>query len=243
MLSCFAMLSHFSRVRPHRRQPTRLPRPWDSPGKNTGVGCYFLLQCMKVKSESEVAQSCPTLSDPMDCSLIGSSVHGIFQARVLEWGAIAFFEVALVMSNSLWSHGLCPPNSSVHGILQVRILQASGLPFPPPRNLSDPGIEPESLTSPALAGGFFSTSAAWEVQSYHGGGGLVAESFPTLVTPGTIACQAPLSMGFSMNKNTGVGCHFLLQGIFQTQGSKILHGKRILYRLSYEGYHMTQQFH
>ena len=78
-------------VRPHRRQPTRLPRPWDSPGKNTGVGCHFLLQCMKVKSESEVAQSCPTLSDPiMDCSLPGSSIHGSFQARVLEWGAIAF---------------------------------------------------------------------------------------------------------------------------------------------------------
>ena len=65
-------------VRPHRRQPTRLPRSWDSPGKNTGVGCHFLLQCMKVKRESEVAQSCPTLSDPMDCSLPGSSVHGIF---------------------------------------------------------------------------------------------------------------------------------------------------------------------
>ena len=85
-------------VRPQRWQPTRLPRPWDSPGKNTGVACHFLLQCMKVKSESEVAQvvylkvtqSCPTPSDPMDCSLPGSSVHGIFQARVLEWGAIAF---------------------------------------------------------------------------------------------------------------------------------------------------------
>ena len=77
-------------VRPQRRQPTRLPRPWDSPGKNTGVDCHFLLQCMKVKSESEVAQSCPTSSDAMDCSLPGSSVHGIFQARVLEWGAIAF---------------------------------------------------------------------------------------------------------------------------------------------------------
>ena len=77
-------------VRPHRRQPTRLPRPWDSPGNNTGVGCHFLLQCMKVKSEREVAQSCPTLCDPMDCSLPGSSVHGILQARVLEWGAIAF---------------------------------------------------------------------------------------------------------------------------------------------------------
>ena len=77
-------------VWPHRCQPTRLPRPWDSPGKNTGVGCHFLLQWVKVKSESEVAQSCLTLSDPVDCSLPGSSVHGIFQARVLEWGAIAF---------------------------------------------------------------------------------------------------------------------------------------------------------
>ena len=76
-------------VQPHRWQPTRLPRPWDSPGKNTGVGCHFLLQCMKVKSQSEVAQSYLTLSDPMDCSLPGSSVHRIFQARVLEWGAIA----------------------------------------------------------------------------------------------------------------------------------------------------------
>ena len=73
-------------MRPHRRQPIGLPHPWDSPGKNTGVGCHFLLQCMKVKSDREVAQSCPTLSDPMDCSPSGSSVHGIFQARVLEWG-------------------------------------------------------------------------------------------------------------------------------------------------------------
>ena len=77
-------------LRPHRQQPTRLLCPWDSPDKNTGVGCHFLLQCMKVKSESEVAQSCLTLHDPMDCSPPGSSVHGICQARVLEWGAIAF---------------------------------------------------------------------------------------------------------------------------------------------------------
>ena len=74
-------------VRPHRWQPTRLPHPWDSPGKNTGVGCHFLLQCMKVKSEREVTQSCPTLRDAMDCNLPGSSIHGIFQARVLEWVA------------------------------------------------------------------------------------------------------------------------------------------------------------
>ena len=77
-------------VRPHRWQRTRLLHPWDSLGKNTGVGCHFLPQCMKVKSESEVAQLCLTLGDPMDCSLPGSSIHGIFQARVLEWGAIAF---------------------------------------------------------------------------------------------------------------------------------------------------------
>ena len=85
-------------VRPHRLQPTRLLHLWDSPGKNTGVGCHFLLQCMKVKSESEVAQSCPTLHDPMDCSLPGSSVHGIFQARVLEWGAIAFSKPGVLSS-------------------------------------------------------------------------------------------------------------------------------------------------
>ena len=72
-------------VGPHGQQPTRLLCPWDSPGKSTGVGCHFLLQCMKVKSESEVTQSCLILSNPMDCSPPGSSVHEIFQARVLEW--------------------------------------------------------------------------------------------------------------------------------------------------------------
>ena len=77
-------------VQPYGWQPTRLPDPWNSPGKNTGVGCHFLLQCMKVSSESEVAQSCLTFSDPMDCSPPGYSAHRIFQARILEWGAIAF---------------------------------------------------------------------------------------------------------------------------------------------------------
>ena len=88
-------------VQPHRRQPTRLPRPWDSPGKNTGVGCHFLLQCMKVKNESDVAQSGPTLSDPMHCSLPGSSIHGIFQARVLEWVAIAFSNICAYIFKNL----------------------------------------------------------------------------------------------------------------------------------------------
>ena len=92
------LLSRFSRVRLYATPETAVhqaPHPWDSPGKNTGVGYHFLLQCMKVKSESEVAQSCPTLCDPMDCSPPGFSVHGIFQARVLEWGAIAFSEQAV----------------------------------------------------------------------------------------------------------------------------------------------------
>ena len=131
-------------VRPHRWQPTKLHRPWDSPGKNTGVGCHFLLQCMKVKSE--VAQSCPTLSDPMDCSPPGSSIHGIFQARVLEWGAIAFslesctdtiylkilsflLKYACVLKSLQLCPTLCnpmdcsPPGSSVHGTLQARVLE------------------------------------------------------------------------------------------------------------------------
>ena len=86
MLTCAAAAKSVvsDSERPHRRQPTRLPHRWDSPGKNTGVGCHFLLQCMKVKSESEVAQSCPTVSNPVDCLPPGSSIHGIFQARVLE---------------------------------------------------------------------------------------------------------------------------------------------------------------
>ena len=107
-------------VRPHRRQPTRLPRPWDSPGKNTGVGCHFLLQCMKVKSESAVSQSCLTLSDPMDCSLLGSSIHGIFQARVLEWGAIAFSII-----------GYTPiQNKKVNKSLKICFLNSCFKPFP-----------------------------------------------------------------------------------------------------------------
>ena len=138
-------------VQPHRWQPTRLPCPWDSPGKNIGVGCHFLLQCRKVKSESEVAQSCPTLSDPMDCSLPGSSIHGIFQARVLEWGAIAFSDLPTTTEQiDLWSmfHNLnnsfnmvmsfptlhdpkdcSPPGSFTHGIFQARVLEWAAIAF------------------------------------------------------------------------------------------------------------------
>ena len=123
-------------VRPHRCQPTRLPRPWDSPGKNTRVGCHFLLQSMNVKSQSEVAQSCPTLSDPMDCSLPGSSSHGIFQARVLEWGAIAFSNYPLLKSKfnhqkiyclNLTTAPLCP-----------QCTNQQSLKVPPSKLSSDP---------------------------------------------------------------------------------------------------------
>ena len=95
LLSCFSCVRLC--VTP-LRQPTRLHRPWDSPGKNTGVGCHFLLQCMKVKSEREVAESCLTLRDSMDCSPPGFSVHGTFQARVLEWGAISFSFISMTGS-------------------------------------------------------------------------------------------------------------------------------------------------
>ena len=137
-------------VWPHRRQPTRFPSPWDSPGKNTGVGCHFLLQCMKVKSEREVAQSCPTLSNPTDCSPPGPSVHGILQARVLEWGAIAFStqNPNTAQSSEIWTASLLlllsrvsrvrlcvtpidgsPPGSPVPGILQARILEWVAISF------------------------------------------------------------------------------------------------------------------
>ena len=92
------LLSRFSRGRlsaTPEMAAHEAPRPWDSPGKNTGVGCHFLLQHMKVKSESEVVQSCPTLCDPMDCSPPGCFMHGTFQARVLEWGVPSNYQNGL----------------------------------------------------------------------------------------------------------------------------------------------------
>ena len=94
-------------LRPQRWQPTRLPRPWDSPGKNTGVGCYFLLQCMQVKSESEVAQSCRTPSNPTDCSLPGSSVHGF--SRQEYWSGVPLPSPQIQ----------CSPNQSSNGIFHT----------------------------------------------------------------------------------------------------------------------------
>ena len=155
-------------VWPCRRQPTRLHRPWDSPGKNTGVGCHFLLQCIKVKSESEVTQLCPTLRDPMDCSPPGSTIYGIFQARILEWIAIAFSAMASELAKLFQSClTLCdpmdwgPPGSSVHGISSKNTGMGCHALLP---DRPEPGIKPESPKSPALTGGFFTTSAIWEVQ-------------------------------------------------------------------------------
>ena len=104
----------------------QLPRPWDSPGKNTGVGCHFLLQCMNVKSESEVSQSCPTLRDPMDCSLPGSSVHGIFQARVLVWGATAFSRniyIYIKAKENIWRNG--SSSVKVEGLIHNCVCKSS----------------------------------------------------------------------------------------------------------------------
>ena len=127
-------------VRPRRRQPTRLLCPWDS-GKNTGVGCHFHLQCMKVKSESEVAQSWLTLSDPMDCSPPGSSIHGIFQARGLEWGAISFSGgLYWISKKKKWPASAKPSKLGQHdhitsfGIIGIKMQNKINKPLKPENN-------------------------------------------------------------------------------------------------------------
>ena len=126
-------------VRPHRRQPTKLPRPWDSPGKNTGVGCHFRLQCMKVKRESEVAQLCPTLSDPIDGSPPSSSVHGIFQARVVERHWIQAKQQLKLTVKDLTARDCCwtrptPHSWTTNSSLEWNLRGASWCltPIPPP---------------------------------------------------------------------------------------------------------------
>ena len=111
-------------VRPHRRQPTRLHHPWDSPGKNTGVGCHFLLQCMIVKSESEVAQLCLTLSNPMDWSLLGSSIHGVFQAKEY-WNGVWLPSLRKTSTSALLT---MPKPLTVWITTNWEILQELGIP-------------------------------------------------------------------------------------------------------------------
>ena len=185
---------------PHRQQPTRLPCSWDSPGKNTGVGCHSLLQCMQVKRESEVAQSCRTPSDPMDCSLPGSSIHGIFQARVLEWDAIAFsLPQPLVIINLISaSVDFSIPDVSYTQHHNAMLCYAKSLQSCPtlcdPRDGSPPGSPiPGILQARTLEWVAISFSNAWKwkekVKSL--------SRVRLLATPWTAAYQAPLSMGFA----------------------------------------------
>ena len=151
-------------LRPHGLQTTRLLCSWNFPSRLTEVGCHFLLQCMKVKSESEVAQLCRTLSDPMVCRPPGSSVHGIFQARVLEWGAIKssleYLKHLFLLSFScqvITNSFATPWTVTYQAPLSMGFPRQdywSGLPCPSPRDLPDPGTE---AASPALPGVFFTT--------------------------------------------------------------------------------------
>ena len=168
-------------MRPHRWKPTRLPCLWDSPGKNTGVVCQFLLQCMKVKSEREVPPLCLTPSNLMDCSLPGSSIHGTLQARVLEWVAITFSNVLARTTSTMLNAAaakspqscltLCdpidgsPPGSPIPRILQARTLKWVAISF--------------------------SNAWKWKVK------GKSLSRVWLLATPWTSAYQAPPSMGFS----------------------------------------------
>ena len=186
-------------MQPYRWQPTRLPHPWDSPGKNAAVGCHFLLQCMKVKSESEVAQSCPTLSDPMDCSLPGSSVLGIFQARVLEWYLITYHPTG-VGCHCLLQYTL--------GISAKQKKYSPHKDWTPASNQLDPWLEGDLpqlnhmakqkeeniIQSLEVSDVFHTRCLKWsEVKC-----SVVSDSLQP--TPWTVAYQAPPSMGFSRHE-------------------------------------------
>ena len=125
----------------------RLCLPWDSPGKNTGVGCHFLLQCMKVKSESEVTQLCPTLHSSMDCSLPGSSVHGTFPGKSTGVGCHCLLQLVCQSCPTLWDPMGCGLPGSCMGFSRKEYW--SELPFPSSGDLPDPGIKPRSPISEA----------------------------------------------------------------------------------------------
>ena len=179
-------------MRPHRRLPIRLWHPWDSPGKNTGVGCHFLLQCMKVKSESGVAQSCPTLSDPMDCSPPGSSVHGISQVRRLEWVAVSSSRGIFLaqqwnpclLYNVLYNvttYCCCQVTSVVSDSMRPHRWQPTRLPCPWDSPGKNTGVGCHFLLQ------------CMKVKSESG----VAQSCLTLHNPMDCSLQASLPMGFS----------------------------------------------
>ena len=126
-------------VQPHRWQPTRHPRPWDSPGKNTGVGCHFLLQCVKVESESEVSELCLTLSDPVDCSPPGSSIRPWDSPGKNTGVGCHFLLQCMKVESEREVAQSCPTpsdpmdcsllGSSVHGMFQARVLEWGAIAF------------------------------------------------------------------------------------------------------------------
>ena len=194
-------------VLPHRWQPTRLPCPWDFPGKNTGVGFHFLLQCMKVKSEREVTQTCPTLRHPLDCSIPGSSAHGIFHARVLEWVAIAISAHPSYITAILCPVKLLDPT---HIVSKMHV-------FTKKSKLKE--VHGGTNQKLFLNTQIFLSRTRDKLLCLHimecAGLGLVIQPCPTLCSP--MDCSPPGSRGDSSVKNTGVGCHVLLQGIFLIQ--------------------------
>ena len=223
----------------HRWQPTRLPCPWDSPSKNTGVGCHFLLQCMRVKSESEVTQLCPTLHDPLDCSPPGSSVHGIFQTRVLEWGAIAL-SISLsslrIILKIEWQLLRDLKTGVENGQEQREIRQSQpqtpshwspvAKALPPHQCLQTASLRPSSLSSPGQPAPTGMNSCLSLTFSYKCVVCSVAQSCMTLCDP--MGCTPPGSSvhGISQARILPVACRFLLQAIFLN--SCLLHHRRIL---------------
>ena len=197
-------------MRPHRWQPTRLPRPWDSPGKNTGVGCHFLLPCVKVKSEIEVTRSCLTLRDPIDCSLPGSSVHGILQARILEWVAISFSR------GSSWPRNRSQVSCITGRFFTNWLTRVQGKPYRSVRLIS-------TWTSllPLLIM-LYNISQLTSVLRFLIFAAKSLQSCPTLCDPIDGSPPGSPCPWDSPGKNTGESCHFLLQCMKVKSESEVL---------------------